>query len=92
MPNASLNIPRQKNPREMFTRSILARRGRATDLAADWDPGRAAEVAGRRVRGAVFRVAAVVELVLLAAEGAARVAPAVLAQACLGFQSMWYRW
>lgn len=92
MPNASLNIPRQKNPRETFTRSILARRGRATDLAADWDPGRAAEVAGRRVRGAVFRVAAVVELVLLAAEGAARVAPAVLARACLGFQSMWYRW
>jgi hypothetical protein len=83
---------RQKNPHETFTRSILAHRGRAADLAVDWDPGRAAEVAGRRVRGTVFLVAAVVELVLLAAEGAARVAPAVLAQACLVLQSMWYRW
>src|ERR1700693_3818550 len=92
MPNASSNTPRQKNPRETFTRSILARRGRAADLAVNWDPGRAAEVAGRRVRGAVFLVAAVVAPVLLAAEGVARVAPAVLAQACLGLQSIWYRW
>jgi hypothetical protein len=91
MPNTFSNIPPKEPSRDVY-RSILAHRGRAADLAVDWEPGRAAEVAGRRVRGAVFLVAAVVELVLLAAEGAARVAPAVLAQACLGLQSMWYRW
>jgi hypothetical protein len=62
-----------------FTRSILARRAQAADLVVEWDPGRKAEDAGRRVLGEVSLVAEAEERVPLAAGGVARVVPGFLA-------------